>query len=186
LNPPTLLAAPFEAARLRDGRAPALEAGVRVLRRVEGAPARFSGPFPGPLKILVAVGAPDEGKTRGTVLDMESELQTILDAVEQARRYGNAYVRILEVGSPEEIGKALAEQGYHVLHLSGHGQAGVLELEDEDGGPVPASAGRLAEVIRESGRPAPLVFLACCHSGQGDTLENHAGLAAKRGVRVTS
>jgi CHAT domain len=163
-----LLAIPFEAARLSDGRAPALESGVRVVRRLadgHGSP----GPQPGPLKILVAVGAPDEGKTPNAVLDMERELQCILDAVESARRNGNAYVRILDVGSPQEIARALAEQAYHVLHLSGHGNAGVLELEDEDGNPVKVTVEELAGAIRESGHAAPLIFLASCLSGAGDS-----------------
>lgn len=67
----------------------------------------------GPLKILVAVGAPDEDRT--LVLDQERELQNILDAVEAARRYENAEVRILEVGSPEQIGEALERDGFDVL-----------------------------------------------------------------------
>ena len=52
--------------------------------------------------------------------------------------------------------------------MSGHGNKGVLELEDEDGNPVPVKAEQLAEKIRESGHRAPLVFLASCHSGLAD------------------
>jgi hypothetical protein len=163
---PQLLAIPFEAARLSDGRTPALESGVRMLRRLAAVHSGSQIPQPGPLKILVAVGAPDEGKTPNAVLDMERELQTILDAVENAR---NAYVRILDVGSPDQIRSSLKEQAYHVLHLSGHGNAGVLELEDEDGNPVPVRAADLAAAIRDSGHPAPLIFLASCLSGAGDS-----------------
>jgi hypothetical protein len=36
------------------------------------------------LRVLVAVGAPDEDKTSSSVLDGERELQTILDALESA------------------------------------------------------------------------------------------------------
>ena len=166
---PQLLAIPFEAARLLDGRTPALESGVRMLRRLAAVHSGSQSPQPGPLKILVAVGAPDEGKTANAVLDMERALQTILDAVEKARQYGNAYVRILDVGSLDQIRSSLKEQAYHVLHLSGHGNAGVLELEDEDGNPVPVRAADLAAAIRDSGHPAPLIFLASCLSGAGDS-----------------
>jgi CHAT domain/TIR domain len=166
---PELLAIPFEAARLKNGRTPALESGVRMARRLAGLNAKAPDPQPGPLKVLVAVGAPDEGKTANVVLDMERELQSILDAVEDARKYGNAYVRILDVGSLDEIRSSLAEQHYHVLHLSGHGNAGVLELEDEDGNPVQTTAKDIAEAIRDSGKPSPLVFLASCLSGAGDS-----------------
>ena len=140
-----------------------------MARRLAGLGAKAPDPQPGPLKVLVAVGAPDEGKTPNAVLDMERELQSILDAIEDARKYGNAYVRILDVGSLDEIRHALAEQHYHVLHLSGHGNAGVLELEDEDGNPLQVTATDIANAIRDSGKPAPLVFLASCLSGAGDS-----------------
>ncbi len=166
---PQLLAIPFEAARLPDGRTPALESGVRMVRRLAGVPPEGNVTQPGPLKILVAVGAPDEGQTRNTVLDMERELQSILDAVEKARALGNAYVRILDVGSIDQVRSSLQEQAYHVLHLSGHGNAGVLELEDEDGRAVAVRAADIADAIRDSGHPAPLVFLASCLGGAGDS-----------------
>jgi tetratricopeptide (TPR) repeat protein len=162
---PGLLALPFEAARLPDGRAPALEAGVTVLRRPPGGPAAGMDSPAGPLKILVAVGAPDEGLAGGSPLDLEAELQTILDAVEPVARLGNAEVRVLEVGHPEEIRRALAADTYHVLHLSGHGAPGALELEDEDGRAVPTTARDLADCLRPAGRPVPLVFLSACHGG---------------------
>ena len=69
----------------------------------------------------MAVGAPDESKTKSSVLDLEAELQTIIDAVEDARRYGHAFVKILEIARPEEITRAMRECSYHILHLSGHG-----------------------------------------------------------------
>ncbi len=164
-----LLSIPFEAARLADGRVPALMPGVFTWR----SPARSNhprtqAPSPGPLKILVAVGAPYEDKTDSAVLNIERELETILNAVEKAHVLGNAYVRVLEIGSPDQIGAALRELGYHVLHLSGHGNQAVLELEDEDGNPVPVKAGELAARIRDSGHPPPLIVLSSCHGGRDD------------------
>ena len=163
-----LLSIPFEAARLNDGRAPALEPGVRVARRISNTSVT-GATVPGPLKILVAVGAPDEGKTQSGVLDLEAELQNIIDALADARRYGNAYVKILEVAHPKEITRALKEHSYHLLHLSGHGQQGQMELEDEDGNPVQVTAQDLANAMIESERPLPHVFLSACHTGQGDS-----------------
>ena len=167
---PRLLSIPFEAARLADGRTPALLPGVFAWRRLAGIkPDGSTASAPsGPLRVLVAVGAPDEGKTPNSVLDGERELQTILDALEGARRLGNADVRVLEIGSLEQIGSALRERAYHVLHLSGHGNKGILELEDEDGNPVRVDAAKLAGKIRDSGHGAPLVFLGTCHGGLGD------------------
>ena len=180
-----LLSIPWEAARLPDGRTPALETGVHLSRHFAGNEDLEQTPRAGPLKILVGVGAPDEGKTEAAALDLERELQTILDALDEANRGDEevAQVRILEVCNAETIGEALGEQAYHVLHLSGHGSASGIELENEDGEPVPTSAEELARAIRASGRPAPLVFLAACHTGRGDP--ETSGVAAEllnRGV----
>jgi hypothetical protein len=166
---PSLLALPFEAARLPGGRIAALEPGVQVLRRQTGLSASPVDPQPGPLRILVAVGAPDEGQTGNVVLDYERELQTILNVIDHARQDGNAEVKILEVGYPDEVRRALLERSYHVLHVSGHGKTGVIELEDEDGRAVEVTPKDLADAIRASGRSLPLIFLASCLSGAGDS-----------------
>ena len=63
---------------------------------------------------------------------------------------------------------------FHVLHLSGHGSQGGIELEDEDGSPLQVTAAELVERIRNAGRPLPLVFLSSCHGGSG----SGTGLAA--------
>jgi hypothetical protein len=164
-----LLAMPFEATRLADGRVLALEPGVRVLRRFTPASSTGIAPLSGPLRLLVAVGAPDEGQTANVMLDHEAELQTILDAVEPARQQGNAAVRILEVAHPHEIQRALLTQHYHVLHISGHGRADMIEMEDEDGRAVAMTAADLVDAIRQSGRRVPLIVLASCLSGAGDS-----------------
>lgn len=78
---------------------------------------------------------------------------------------GNAEVKILEVGHPDEIGKALRQDFYHVLHLSCHGSPGALELENEDGEAILVSAKKLTEVIQATGRALPLIFLSSCHGG---------------------
>jgi hypothetical protein len=131
---PELLGLPFEATRLPDGRVLALQPPVVMMRRPFGLKGKAEPAFAGPLKILVAVAAPDEGVSSGAVLDQERELQNILDAVEPARHLENCQVRILEVGHPEIIGNAIAFDAYHALHLSCHGLPGALELEDEEGG----------------------------------------------------
>jgi len=175
---PRLLSIPFEAARLANGTVPALEPSVRLLRRHLGAAAHPADPLPGPLRLLVAVAAPDEGKTKGAVLDGEAELQTILDALDQARSYGNAEVEILEVAHPDQIRDALEAQSFHVLHLSGHGQAGKIEMETEDGAPLLVTPKELVDAVRASGRSLPLVFLSACHTAvlESDTQSFAQGL----------
>ena len=53
----------------------------------------------------------------------------------------DAQVRILEVASLAAIRQALAQDAYHVLHLSAHGSPESVELEDEDGAPVEGDLG---------------------------------------------
>jgi hypothetical protein len=107
----------------------------------------------GALKILVAVGAPDEGQAPNRVLDLEGEMRAVLDAVERASRLGNAQVRLLEVGHSDEIRRALTEDAFDVLHLSWHGSPSTLELETGDGAPCPVGAAVLARRLLETGRP---------------------------------
>ena len=143
-----LLGLPFEALLLPDDRLLATHPSVVMFRRPAGLKGGDEQPLAGPLKILVAVGAPDEGQTRSVVLDQERELQSILDAVEPAQRHENISVRILEVGHPDLIGEAVEADAYHVLHLSCHGKPGELELEDEEGRAAPTTAPKLLEPIR--------------------------------------
>jgi hypothetical protein len=158
-----LASLPFEAALTPTGRTPVLQPGVRVRRCVLGQRPEGVPPAPGPLKILVAVGAPDEHKSPQVRLDIEAEMGKILDAVAPAVREERAQVRILEVANAGTIAAALTEDDYHVLHLSGHGDEGGIELEDEDGAPVPTRAADLADALRAAGRVVPLVFLSSCH-----------------------
>jgi tetratricopeptide (TPR) repeat protein len=162
---PELLGLPFEALRLEDDRLLSVHPKVATVRRPAGRTSAAAARLAGPLKVLVAVGAPDAGRTTTVVLDQERELQNILDAVDEARALESVEVRILEVGSPKEIGRAIERDGYHVLHLSCHGGPGVLELEDEDGGAVQVTADELLQPIQRHGRPLPLVFLNACHGG---------------------
>jgi TIR domain/CHAT domain len=157
---PGLASLPFEAVVTSTGRTPVLQPGVRMRRRVIGQRPDRVPPAPGPLKILVAVGAPDENKTEQSRLDIEKEMGSILDAVAPAVRDERAQVRILEVAHTRTIAAALAEDDYHVLHLSGHRDQTGIELEDEDGAPVPTGAADLADALQSTGRVVPLVFLS--------------------------
>ena len=78
------------------------------------------------------------------------------------------------MGGPREIAAALQADQYHVLHLSAHGSASGVELEDEDGNPVAVSASALVGQLRAGGRPLPLIVLSSCAGGAGGS----SGLAA--------
>ncbi|MGW6933505.1 CHAT domain-containing protein [Lentzea sp. NPDC054927] len=163
---------PVELLRLPDGRLAATVPGVRFSRRFDGLDRPATPALPGPLKILAAVAAPDESTTSTASLDVEAEMQALLDAVTDLE--GGAQVRILEVASLTEIGRALAADQYHVLHLCAHGSADTIELEDEVGQAVSADADSLVAALRAGERPLPLVVLSSCRGAETGT----AGMAA--------
>jgi tetratricopeptide (TPR) repeat protein len=165
---PEWLGLPFETLRLPDDTRLALHPGVASWRRLTAAPSARPTQITAlahPLKVLVAVGAPDEDQTKAAVLDHERELQVILDAVEPVQQHDNCEVRILEVGHPDEIAKALKDDPYHALHLSCHGQQGELLLETELGAEYRVTADQFIESLRQAQREIPLVFLNACHTG---------------------
>ncbi|MGH8903846.1 MAG: CHAT domain-containing protein [Egibacteraceae bacterium] len=172
-----LLMLPVEAARLaaRGDVVLALEPRVRVRRRPASLRRQPQPPLPHPLKILVAVAAPEQGG--GAVLDLERELHTILAAVEEEAGLDRAEVRVLETASLTELGRALERDAYHVVHLAGHGAPGVVLLEDDDGAADPVTAGQLAGALARSGRPVPLVVLSACATAAPAATQT-AGMAA--------
>ena len=157
-----MLALPFEALQLPDGRPLALIETVTLQRRLLGPELRWE-PLAGPFKVLVAVAAPDRGGGEAVLLDHEREVALILEALEPLRRIQSAQVRLLDVGHPEQIREALHRDPYHVLHLSCHGRPGELQLETEDGDAYPCTAGSLLQELRRAGRPLPMILLSTCH-----------------------
>ncbi|MGH3778904.1 MAG: CHAT domain-containing protein, partial [Pseudonocardiaceae bacterium] len=162
----------------------ALRAGVTVIRRVAGAPRIEPVATPGPVKILAAVAAPDESRTGNAPLDTEAEMQAVLDAVTDIAGDPRAQVRILEVASVQQIVTALRADAYHVLHLSAHGSADSLELEDEDGNPVPVNAATLIDALRRARRQVPLILLSACSGGPSGAEALGAGLIRRGADRV--
>ena len=136
----------------------------------------------GPLKILAAVAAPDESKTANVPLDVEAEMQAVLDAVSGVAGGPLAQVRILEVASLAQIRRALERDVFHVLHLSAHGSAQSVELEDEDGTPVLVTAESLMLALKQAGRPVPLIVLSSCSGGSAATQAMAEGLIARGGT----
>ena len=133
--PPELAGLPWEALPSPDGRGPlALHPLVSVYRKTDAAAARR---LPGPLRIVVAIAAPDTGG--GPVLDYERELRNVLAAVRAARQDA-ADVRVVPFATLAAIRAELDRGPAHVLHISGHGSPGTLDLEDEDGAARPVTA----------------------------------------------
>ncbi|MEJ2851874.1 CHAT domain-containing protein [Saccharothrix sp. CCNWLW140] len=165
---------PVELLRLPDHRLLATVPGVSLSRGLAGVERPATPPLAGPLKILAAVAAPAETRTANVPLDVEAEMQAVVDVVTPLDSSRAVQVRVLEVASLEEIGRALNTDQYHVLHLSAHGSADGVELEDEDGNPVFADAVRLVGALRAGARPLPLVVLSSCRGAETGS----AGLAA--------
>ncbi|MGH3907593.1 MAG: CHAT domain-containing protein, partial [Pseudonocardiaceae bacterium] len=88
------------------------------------------------------------------------------------------------MASISQIVAALRADAYHVLHLSAHGTADSIELEDEDGNPVPASARELIDALRRAGRPVPLILLSACSGGPSGAEALGAGLIRRGADRV--
>ncbi|MFI6365506.1 CHAT domain-containing protein [Nocardia sp. NPDC050630] len=164
---------PYEMLVLADDMPLATRPTVAISRRHSGAGQRAPVLAPGPLKILAAVAAPTETRTANTALDVEAEMQAILDAVSKVPTGGGGGVRMLEVASLQQITAALRAEEFQVLHLSAHGSATNLELEDEDGDPDVIEAADLIAALRASERALPLVVLSSCGGVDGGP----AGLA---------
>lgn len=113
----------------------ALHPDVTMYRHVESD--RRLEPAAGPLRIVVAIAAPDDA-------DYETELREILAAVRPARRLG-AIVRILPFATARAIRDAFRDDPAHVLHLVCAGEKDAVVLEDDDGRPEPVPIGDLID-----------------------------------------
>ena len=118
----------------------------------------------GPLRIVVAIAAPLNGEPK---LDYESELRNIVASVREARA-GGAEVRIVTFATTAEIKKALDAGDVHVLHISCHGSAGRLILEDENGSARPVTARTLIEEAIPPGKMPPVICLSACDTNVTD------------------
>jgi hypothetical protein len=98
--PPELAGLPWEALLCPDGRGPlALHPLVSLYRKSDAAAGRV---LPGPLRIVVAIAAPDTGG--GPLLDYERELRNVLAAVRAARQDA-ADVRVVPFATPGRSGR---------------------------------------------------------------------------------
>ena len=91
---------PWEALPGPDGRGPlALHPLVSLYRKTDAAAGRV---LPGPLRIVVAIAAPDTGG--GLLLDYERELRNVLAAVRAARQDGVSFAaRLCQRGAAAVI-----------------------------------------------------------------------------------
>jgi tetratricopeptide (TPR) repeat protein len=156
---PELAGLPWEALPSPDGRGPlALHPLVSFYRKADAGPARVLG---GPLRIVVAIAAPDDSGGGG--VDYERHLRSVIAAVRQARQ-DDADVTVVPFATLDAIRGELERASAHVLHIYCHGQPGRLELEREDGTARLVSAQELlAEAIPPGAMP-PVITLSACYT----------------------
>jgi tetratricopeptide (TPR) repeat protein len=157
--PPELAGLPWEALPSPDGRGPlGLHPLVSVYRKTDAAVGRV---LPRPLRIVVAIAAPDSGG--GPVLDYERELRNVLAAVRAARQDA-ADVRVVPFATVSAIRAELDRGPAHVLHITGHGSPGTLALENDDGTARPVTADEFVDLAVPPGQMPPVVTLSACYT----------------------
>lgn len=142
-----------------------LQRGVQMYRVVPVAEP-VAVQVPGPLRILAVIASPE--RSGSDLLDYEAELARILAVVDPTRREQNASVRVLNWGSRAAIRQALAEERFHVLHLSCHAQPGALVLESDTGEADVVTAREFVDDVLVADHGVPLVVLAGCSTALAD------------------
>ncbi len=142
---------------------------------------------PGPLRILAVIASPERGGgdlLDRELLDHEAELARILAVVDPSRREQNAHVRVLNWGSRAAIRQALAEERFHVLHISCHAKPGALILESDTGEADVVTARELVDDVLVTDHEVPLVVLAGCSTALADRESPHPGLPENQGEQA--
>jgi hypothetical protein len=174
-----LLARPFELARFADG-AGFVEEGVRFVYQVERAVSRAAAKEPAEraLRILAAFSLP----LRATALNLRRErfgLQRLVRVLTQTQGLA-IELRVLHYGATRATLRNVLEEaeGWDVIHLSGHGDHGELQLEDEAGGSDSIGAEELGELLDPAAARLKLLILGTCNSGAS----SHAAARARVGL----
>lgn len=161
------------------GRLLALDRHLSVVRHMTVADGVAMPPRPPRLRVLLAAaeGRPTGGREGVTELDLGGEI----DAIRAACGDGSAVeVEGLRPATLEDLIGRLREGGFHVLHLSGHGDLagddGVVLLPDAGGRLVPWQGERLAAQL-DGLSPLRLVVLNACRTAEAVAGRPFAGVA---------
>jgi TIR domain/CHAT domain len=158
-----------------------LQRGVQLYRVVPVAEP-VAVQVPGPLRILAVIASPERGG--GDLLDYEAELSRILALVDPSRREQNASVRVLNWGSRAAIQQALAEERFHVLHISCHAKPGALVLESDTGQEDEVTAREFVDDVLVTDHGVPLVVLAGCSTALADRVSPQPDSPEDQGERA--
>ena len=137
------------------------------------APSR--GAFVGaPLRVLGLFALPIESSAVALVRERRQLARTVESLG------GAAQLTVLQYGTTRAaLAKALSDPlGWDVIHIAGHGRAGTLNLEREDGSRDRVDSHALASHLATTVRAPALVVLSACETG--------AARAARRGLAVAA
>jgi tetratricopeptide (TPR) repeat protein len=101
------------------------------------------------------------------LLDLRRERKALADLAKEITARGRAIeLRVLQYGATKAALKgALADdEGWDIVHLSGHGAPGLIVLEDETGQPQVVPADELSEWLQDARPRLKLVTLSACSS----------------------
>jgi len=141
-----------------------------VLQHADGEiPRRAARLIPRTIDALAPLEAALWQRCNELALEQMSKSSTVaqeLDLANQYRWLSDAHerVRVVHFATTTEINTALRQEPVHVLHLSGHGLPGLLELEDENGDARHVSADQFVADAVPAGRMPPVIALAACHT----------------------
>ena len=118
-----------------------------------------------PLRVLALFSLPHGS----AALNLRKERHELERLAEELARSGRAIkLRSLQYGATRErLADAVAEGGgWDVVHLSGHGRAGLFMLERPDGSRDPVTGDELADLLGPLRGRVKLVTLSSCDSGE--------------------
>jgi tetratricopeptide (TPR) repeat protein len=117
------------------------------------------------LRVLALFSLP----STGSVLALRRERYELVRKVRQIAGTGRLAIelRVLQYGvTRQRLADAVQEYpGWDVLHVSGHGEAGTVLLEREDGSPDPVTTSELVALLTPAADRLKLAVLLACQSG---------------------
>lgn len=106
-----------------------------------------------------------------TFLDVRRERWMLTTTIRRyaARTHKRIKLEVLDYGVTRDVllGMAQAYPGWDLLHISGHGRAGSVLLENRDGSADPVPAANLVDLLRPTKDRLKFAVLSACHSAAG-------------------
>jgi hypothetical protein len=133
---------------------------------------RGKAPVDGRLRILAVFSQP----TETSVLALRKERYALVRLIRQlGRQRAKVTLKVAQYGVTRQSLRGIAEEddGWDMLHLSGHGAGGVFLLEKPDGTRDNVPAADLVELLRPATRRLKLAVVSACESAADATAETY-------------